>query len=240
MFGYHDVTDSSDAAMEQPVCWITNTFDRSPGELLWVPAKSWGPLAGKLLNLSYGTGKLFVVPFEDVRGQKQGGMCALPVGPLPTGVMRGRFHPQDQQLYCCGMFAWAGSVTQPGGLYRIRYTGQPMYQPIDLATGRGRTKLTFSDALDHSAASNPANYSLKAWSLRRTEKYGSDHYNEHALTVTRAQVSDNGRSVTLDVPDLQPTWGMEIVCRLVGKDGTRHERVIHNSIFQLGELLSKN
>ncbi|MBW8883816.1 MAG: c-type cytochrome, partial [Planctomycetia bacterium] len=98
MFGYHDVTDSSDAAMEQPLCWITNKFDRSPGELLWVPQDAWGPLAGSLLNLSYGTGKLFVVPFEEMDGQKQGGMCQLPIAPLPTGVMRGRFSPLDRQL----------------------------------------------------------------------------------------------------------------------------------------------
>ncbi len=129
MFGYHDVTDSSDEAMEQPLCWITNDFDRSPAELLWTPPDTWGPLGGSLLNLSYGNGKLFVVPFEDVHGQKQGGLCQLPLPALPTGVMRGRFHPIDRQLYACGMFAWAGSATQPGGLYRIRYTGRPMYLP---------------------------------------------------------------------------------------------------------------
>ncbi len=53
MFGYHDVTDESDAAMQQPLCWITNAFDRSPSELLWVPKDAkWGPLNGSLLNLS--------------------------------------------------------------------------------------------------------------------------------------------------------------------------------------------
>ena len=83
MFGYHDVTDSSDAAMEQPLCWITNDFDRSPAELLWTPPGTWGPLGGSLLNLSYGNGKLFVVPFEDVDGQKQGGMCQLPMPRFP-------------------------------------------------------------------------------------------------------------------------------------------------------------
>ena len=36
MWGYHDVTDPSDAAMEPPVCWITNAFDRSPAELVRV------------------------------------------------------------------------------------------------------------------------------------------------------------------------------------------------------------
>ena len=53
MFGYHDVTDNSDSAMEQPLCWITNSFDRSPGEPMWVPDDAkWGALNGKLLNLS--------------------------------------------------------------------------------------------------------------------------------------------------------------------------------------------
>ena len=36
MWGYHDVTDPSDSAMEPPVCWITNAFDRSPAEPVWV------------------------------------------------------------------------------------------------------------------------------------------------------------------------------------------------------------
>lgn len=234
MFGYHDVTDAADSAMEQPLCWITNQFDRSPGELLWVPAGRWGALAGKLLNLSYGNGKLFVVPFEEVNGQKQGGMCALPVGPLPTGVMRGRFSPTDGQLYCCGMFAWAGSATQPGGLYRIRYTGKAMYLPVELAARQGRVELRFTDPLDRVAAREVGNYSLKAWDLKRSANYGSEHYGEHRLTVERAEVSADGRTVFLQVPDLAPTWGMEIGCRLTGEDGSRQERVIHNSVFRLG------
>jgi len=235
MFGYHNVTDSSDEAMEQPLCWITNAFDRSPGELLWVPQGMWGPLAGKLLNLSYGNGKLFVVPFEDVQGHKQGGMCALPIAPLPTGVMRGRFRSQDQQLYCCGMFAWAGSATQPGGLYRIRYAGRPMHLPIGLAARRGQIELTFTDPLDPTAACDAANYSIKTWSLKRTERYGSDHNNEQPLAVERADISPDGRTVTLRISKLQPTWGMEIACRLVGNDGITHQRIIHNSIFRFGE-----
>ena len=235
MWGYHDVTDPSDAAMEQPLCWITNAFDRSPGELLWVPASTWGPLAGSLLNLSYGTGKMFVVPHERSAGQKQGGMCALPIAPFPTGVMRGRFHPRDGQLYCCGMFAWAGNATQPGGLYRIRYTGRPMTTPIGLAARRGRFEITFSEAIDKAVVSDTANYTVKTWSLKRTANYGSDHFNEKPLRVESAEVSSDGRTVTLHLPSLEPTWCMEIACRLQAADGTRFDRVIHNSVFKLAD-----
>ena len=141
MWGYHDVTDPSDAAMEPPVCWITNAFDRSPAELVRVTSDAWGPLKGSLLNLSYGNGKVFVVPHETVDGVMQGGMCALPIPSLPTGVMRGRFHPKDGQLYACGMFAWAGNQTAPGGFYRIRATGKPMFLPTGLhATKNGDDK----------------------------------------------------------------------------------------------------
>ena len=42
MMGYHDIEDSSDSAMQQPLAWITNAFDRSPAELLWVPKMAIG------------------------------------------------------------------------------------------------------------------------------------------------------------------------------------------------------
>ncbi len=125
--------------MKQPLCWITNAFDRSPAELLWVTSDKWGPLKGSLLNLSYGHGKIFVVPHETVDGQAQGGMCALPLPPFPTGVMRGRFHPADGQLYACGMFAWAGNQTAarrllPRPLHR--QAGRPAGRP----EGEGRRR----------------------------------------------------------------------------------------------------
>ena len=132
MWSYTDVTDPADSAMEQPVCWITNDFDRSPGEMIRVEGDAWKPLQGSLLNLSYGHGKIYVVPMEKLGDRMQGEMCALPLPSFPTGTMRGRFHPKDGQLYSCGMFAWAGNQTRPGGFYRVRATGKPIVLPVGL------------------------------------------------------------------------------------------------------------
>ncbi len=154
MLGYHQITDPGENAIEPPVCWITNVFDRSPAEMLWVPAGAWGPLEGSLLNLSYGYGKLFVVPLERVGKLMQGGMCELPIRQLPTGIMRGRFHPSNGQLYACGMFAWAGNQTQSGGIYRIRYTGAPLCMPLGLHVQHSNIEIRFSNALDSAAASD--------------------------------------------------------------------------------------
>jgi hypothetical protein len=234
MWGYTDVTDTSDAAMKQPVCWITNEFDRSPAELLWVTSDRWGPLKGSLLNLSYGHGKIHVVPFETVDGQAQGGMCALPLPPLPTGVMRGRFHPTDGQLYACGMYAWAGNQTRPGGFYRVRYTGKPADLPVGLRAKAGGLEVTFTDALDPSAAGDPANYTVKVWGLKRSQQYGSKHLDERPLAVTKATVSADGKTVRLAIPDLAPTRGMEVKFRVKGADGRAVAGVIHNTVHAVG------
>lgn len=234
MWSYTDVTDESDEAMEQPLCWITNSFDRSPAELLWVDSPQWGPLNGQLLNLSYGYGKVYVVPHEKLDGQAQGGMCELPGAKFPTGVHRGRFHPRDGQLYLCGMFAWAGSASQPGGLYRLRYTGQPAHVPLQLEARQQTMRIVLSEPVAKEYAENPDHYHAKAWDLKRTKGYGSKHFNERELKVTKAELSKDGRAITLTLPEIAPTWGMEIKMQLETPAGQRIERVIHNTIHQLG------
>jgi putative heme-binding domain-containing protein len=237
MFGYHDVTNPSDDAMEQPLCWITNTFDRSPAELLWADSNKWGPLEGSLLNLSYGYGKVYVVPHETVNGQVQGGMCELPLPQFPTGIIRGRFHPQNGQLYTCGMFAWAGSQQQPGGFYRIRYTGKPVHLPLKLNAHKNGMSITFSGKLDPKSATDLNNYAVKIWSLKRTANYGSKHYNEHNLPVTSATLSQDGKTLFLEIPSITPTWSMEIRYSLRSDRGQKVDGTIHNTIHNLGDAV---
>jgi putative heme-binding domain-containing protein len=234
-WGYHHIDDPSDKAMAPPVCWITNEFDRSPSELLWVTSDRWGPLKGSLLNFSYGYGKIYVVPHEKIDKTVQGGMCALPMPRFPTGVMRGRFHPKDGQLYCCGMFAWAGNQTQPGGFYRVRYTGQPVHLPLELKATKNGMTIIFSGVLDTKSAGDPANYAIKTWSLKRSAAYGSKHYDEKPAKITAAKVSDDGKTVTLAIADMTTTWCMEIRYALRSAKGLPVHGTIHNTIHSLGE-----
>ncbi len=217
MFGYTNVTDTSDSAMEQPLVWITNNKDRSPAELLWVPKNAWGNLGGRLLNLSYGTGRVFIVPQEEVNGQWQGAVCELPMPASPTGIMRGRFGA-DGALYTCGMFAWAGNATTPGGFHRIRRGEKPAQLPVVVRAAKGTISVTFSDPID------PANCSMKVWSLKRTASYGSKHFDERELPIRSIKSSDAKRTVILEIPNLAPTDCYEL------KIG---ERILHGTIHHL-------
>ena len=237
MFGYHDVTDASDEAMEPPAIWITNAFDRSPAELLRVPADAWGPLSGALLELSYGEGRVHLVLTEDVpdprdasRTVRQGGMVALPIADLPTGTMRGRFNPGDGQLYACGLFAWAGNRTEPGGLFRLRRTERPLLLPTALQASPGRIGLSFPEAIDAALAAEPGRYRVRTWSIRRSADYGSPHLDELDRRVTQAVVSSDGRSVTLDVEGFGPTRCYSLEWDLRGADGSPATGTLHGTL----------
>jgi cytochrome c5 len=238
MFGYHDRASSADSDMEPPLVWITNEMDRSPGELLWVTSDKWGPLKGSLLNLSYGTGRIFVVPHEKVGGQLQGGVAPLPIPDFPTGTMRGRFHPGNGHLYTCGLYAWAGNRQADGGFFRVRATGKASWLPIGLHARANGIEIQFSDALDPVSANDPKNYAVKVWSLKRSADYGSKHIDEHSLHVGKATLAADRKSVFLNIPTLQPTWCMEIKCNLHGADGTVLTRTVHNTIHRLGPVTS--
>lgn len=234
MYSYGAPQDSSDAAMQQPLCWPNKPFDRSPSELLWVDSQRWGPLNGQLLSLSYGYGKVFVVPHELVRGSWQGGMCRLPLPRFDTGIMRGRFNPHDGHLYVCGMQAWGSSQTErPGGLYRIRPTGIAMNLPVGFHAHHDGITLEFSDPVAIESASNPGNYLVETWDLKRTANYGSGRYNERTLDIQSVHVSPDGKRVELKIDSLQPTWTVQIAYKLYDASGTPFGRVLQGTIHQL-------
>ena len=230
MWGYHDVTDSSDAAMVPPALWITNAFDRSPAELVRVRSEKWSPLDGGLLELSYGEGRVHLVLTEPTGGLVHGGMVALPIPDLPTGIMRGRFHPADGQLYTCGLYAWAGNRQHPGGFFRVRRTDRPLTIPVGLHAEPGRLDIEFAVPLDEVAATELGHWTIRAWDLERTKKYGSEHRNERQLPVTAATVSSDGRRVSLNVPDLGPTWCYSVEWAIRAAAGEPVKGVLHGTL----------
>ena len=233
MFGYTDVTDTADSAMEQPMVWVTNAKDRSPAELLSVPRNAWGTLGGSLLNLRYGTGRAFVIPNKKVSDQWQGAVCELPIPAFDTGIMRGRFSP-DGALYTCGMFAWAGNATAPGGFHRIRRSEKPAYMPLGVHAAKGTLTVTFSEPLNANGV-KPSAFTMKSWSLKRTKSYGSKHHDERELPITAARLSDDKRSITLTIPTLAPTHCYELLVKLPSPDGAPIERSLHGTIHRLSE-----
>ena len=159
------------------------------------------------------------MPHQEIGGVWQGAVCELPMPAFATGIMRGRF-AADGALYTCGMFAWAGNATAPGGFHRIRRTEKPTQVPLAIHAAKGAKTVTFSDPI----AVEAKDCAMKVWSLRRTKNYGSKHHHERELPIRGVKLSDDQRTVTLEIPDLAPTHCYEL------KIG---ERVLHGTIHRL-------
>jgi hypothetical protein len=86
------------------------------------------------------------------------------------------------------------------------------------------------------SASDPRNYAVKIWALKRSENYGSPHINEHSLDIRKATLDADRKTVFLEIPAIEPTRGMEIRCTLRSTDGAPFTRTIHNTIHQLGSM----
>jgi hypothetical protein len=235
MWGYNPPKDSSRAAMEKPMVWVDMEFDRSPAELLWVNSKKWGPFNGSLLSTSYGYGKVQLVYHEKVNGQMQGGVIDLPGMKFFTGVMRGRFNPEDDELYLCGMAAWSTSANERSGdLYRVRYTGKTFTVPLKLNAEKSGMKLTFADKLDPESATDVSNYEVKTWEIKRSSNYGSDRYNVKTLKISEARLLDNGRAVKLILNEIAPVDIMTIKYNIYSEAGTPLKGTEQNTIHALG------
>ena len=234
MWSYNPPKDTTRLAMEQPMVWVDMEFDRSPSELLWVDSKKWGPLNNSLLSFSYGYGKIQLVLPEKVKDQRQAGVVDLPGVKFLTGIMRGRFNPQDEQLYACGMSAWGTSQNMKGGeFYRLRHTGKPLSVPIALSAEEDGIVLSFHSNLDKSKSINIENFEVQTWQLLRTHLYGSKRHNTKTLTISEVKLLNSGKSVKLMLPNIEPVDVMKITYKVTDSQGSEFEGKLQNTIHNL-------
>jgi glucose/arabinose dehydrogenase len=227
---------------EPPALWLHPTFDRSPAQPLFVDSEKWGPLNGKMLLSSYGTGDLELILTETVQGKTQGAAVKLPLPKSPTGIMRGRFNPADGQLYLCGLFGWAGDRPQAGGLYRVRYTGKPLRTPIDFHATKTGLTLTFAEPLNAELAADPDSYAVSRWNYRRTADYGSPDLRvsdgkpgRDTVKVESAKVSKDGRTVELKLTDMRPAMQLQVQYNLEDGEGKAVKGELQATVHALGD-----
>jgi hypothetical protein len=241
IWSYASPKRTPNGGYDPPLCWIPGDVDRSPAEDLWVTSDRWGPLKGQMLHTSYGTGKLFLVLAETVDGVPQGGLLPIPDLAFRSGIMRARFNPADGQLYLCGLVGWATNVAEPGGFYRVRYTGGAVHLPTALRVRKNTVALTFAEPLDKATAEDPANYAVQEWAYRWTKNYGSKHYRtsdpkkegRDDLDIAAVSLSTDAKTVALTLPDLKPVMQMKIQLNLKSADGVPVRHTIHSTINRI-------
>ena len=185
------------------------------------------------MELSYGAGKVFIVPHEKAESGVQGGMCDLAVAYLSDGpdartVSSGQRPTLRLRHVCLGR--------QPNRPRRL--LPRPLYRQAGLCAAQAaRPPRRRRDQVLWAAGPSPGDRSgasgVRIWSLKRTANYGSAHHDERPLRIASASLAADGRSVFLELPDIEPTWCMAIEYRLKAADGAPAVGEVHNTIHRL-------
>lgn len=227
---------------DRPICWLPRRVDNSSGGQVWVPEGKWGPLGGQLLHLSYGQCTMLLVLRESLENnaQVQGGAVTLP-GKFASGVMRGRFHPIDGNLYVSGLRGWVTNATADGCFQRVRYTGQPLATPVQMRTYANGIALTFSEPLDRDRAEDPDSYRLEQWNYRWSAEYGSPELKpsqlgvegRESVYVESASLLPDQRTVFLEIASLAPVWQLAIQCRVAPAGSEHQTRALYCTLHKI-------
>ena len=227
------------AGYELPLVWMPQAVDNSPGGEVWVSGGKWGPWEGRMLHLSYGHCLLYGVTMETVDGVAQGAVVKFPFK-FPSGIMRGRFGPQDGQLYVTGLNVWQSDAAKFGCFSRVRYTGAPVTMPVELHALKDGVALQFTNALDAATATDVQNYDITRWNYKWTGNYGSDDFKvsdgtkgKDKMAVEKAALSPDRKTLTLTLADMQPAMTLRLKFKIQSADGKPVEQEIHATIHRV-------
>jgi cytochrome c2 len=164
------------------------------------------------LDLSYGTGRLFLV--RPAESDTQG--AVIPLG-IETGlpVLHARVHPDDGSIWLAGFRIYDSGAPDLEGIARLRPARESLAAPVDARVVKDGVVIAFDAELDP-ATVEPETVQAKEWQYKRSSGYGSPRLKRDGKTgadpvATGATVlSEDRKKVFIHIPGLKRTMQLEI------------------------------
>ena len=187
----------------------------SGGEPVWdTTGGQFGPFAGQVFAGDYG--RLVVrSALEQVAGTWQGA-CFPFLGrnenaPFATGekliagTTRGAFGP-DGSLYLGASAGWGAGTD---GIQRVTFDGAMPPEVRDITITERGFRLNFTKPMTPATLAAAANFEITRFRYYYQAKYGSPRVDEARAEIRTARPAADGRSVELELADLQPGFVYE-------------------------------
>lgn len=210
-FGYGDAEPKH---LTQPAAWIPHEEDNSSASPLWLRKSAFTEWEGGILDLSYGSGRLYLVRPENSWPATQG--VTIPLG-IDTGLplLHGHVHPVDGSLWFAAFRIYDSSAPALEGIGRLRRTADPLASAVSGEVVRDGVVLTFATPLDP-ASVKPEAVIAKEWQYKRSATYGSPRMKRDGSTGTdgvatgATVLSMDLKHVFIHIPNLKPTMQLQI------------------------------
>jgi mono/diheme cytochrome c family protein len=201
----------------------------------------YGPLEGHLVGCEYDTRRLIRMSLQKVNGEYQG--CAYPLSIPPADVEQGllgpivcAIKPTTGELYVGEIrdSGW-GAGNNIGQIVKIKI--EPEKLPCGIAevraTNTGFT-IDFFQPVDRAKAANAASYSIESYRRESTPAYGGPDIDRRPEKISAAEVSADGKRVTLTLSELRAGHNYELRLKnLTPGGGMFHPDEAHYTMRQI-------
>lgn len=142
------------------------------------------------------------VYLEQVNGIYQGAVFHFLEG-FEAGLIPIKLDREEGILFAGGSNrGWASRGNKPFTFERVRWTGKTPFEILSMQATPDGFILTFTEPVDETTASNPASYSMEAWTYILQKDYGSPEVDKTVPVIKAATPSADKKSVRLTIEGL--------------------------------------
>jgi hypothetical protein len=168
------------------------------------------------------------VYLEKVNGHYQGACFPFLQG-FASGSLSLEMTP-DGSLFVGGSDrGWGSRGGKPFALQRAVWTGQTPFEIHEMHVKPDGFELTFTQTIDPQTAADPKSYTIETYTYIYQSNYGSPEVDQTKPTITKVNVSSDGRSARLLIDGLQEGHVHEL--RLPGVRSVKGEALLHPAAY---------
>ena len=219
-----------------PLAWIPHDQDSSSASEAWILGKGMGPWDGKLVHISYGTGRMFIISPDLDAPVPQGAVIPLDLKTdLP--LLHATMNLRGDALFLAGFQIWGTRTTTNWALGRLRRGDTPVTTAIAARSSADGVIVEFAEPLDP-ASVVPGKLSVRAWNYQRSSAYGSGRYALDGAAgttpwgVAQTVLSADRKSVFVHLPKLPAVHQLELRHDFKLAGGAAASGVVYLTIHQ--------
>ncbi len=232
-FGY---PENKPLKLTPPLVWIPHEQDTSSSSEAWMVGDGMGPWNNRLLHLSYGTGRMFLIS-PDLDAQTPQG-AAIPLD-LKTDLplLHARMNLRGDAMFLIGFQIWGTTTTTNWSIGRLHPGPTPIVTALAARSCADGVLLEFATPLDPESL-RPDKVAVRAWNYQRSSAYGSGRYTLDGAAGTtpwpvgQVVLSTDRKSVFIHLPKLPPVMELELRHDFRLADGTAARGYAYFTIHQ--------
>ncbi len=209
-----------------PAIQIPHPWTRSVNGIFFLPENSDSPFAGHGVGCEYNKKFLIRFSMHEVDGELQGACYPLtnPIFENDANTFLGPitgFASRNGNIYIGSIYdsGWLGGPNV-GEVVKLKQTGAYGNGIREIRAVPSGFEIEFLSAVDANAAINKESYSISGYTRVWQGSYATDDSGRYSLEIEKITLSKDGKTVTLQSPNLKPTFLYEFNIGDIGKDGS--------------------